>query len=123
MGFLLNDQIENKKPILISPADTIKTMMDVYGKEGLTLLQTKISKSGPSALFEGALGASAATWVGHYPWFVTHNFLEAYCVRNGIMEAHSRSFSQNVQRASLGLLSSLVSDVCSNAIRALKSSQ
>ena len=93
--------------ILISPADTTKTMMQVHGKEGLTLLRNKIAKSGPSALFEGALGASAATWVGHYPWFVTHNFLEAWSVRNQFLEAHLKnqdSLKKNVRRALLGLM-------------------
>jgi hypothetical protein len=109
--------------ILISPADTVKTMMQVHGTNGLTLLQNKMAKSGPSALFEGAMGASAATWVGHYPWFVTHNFLEAYCIRNQILDAHLKhqnSTRKNIRRALLGLMSSLVSDVCSNAIRVLK---
>ena len=109
--------------ILISPADTTKTMMQVHGAEGLTHLQNKISKNGLRALYEGALGASAATWVGHYPWFVTHNFLEAYCVRNRVLDAHLKnqnSTRKNIRRALLGLMSSLVSDVCSNAIRVLK---
>lgn len=110
--------------ILIAPADTVKTMMQVHGTDGLTHLQNKISKSGPSALYEGAMGASAATWVGHYPWFFTHNFLEAYCVRNQILDAHLKNnqnpMRKNVRRALLGLISSLISDVCSNAIRVLK---
>ena len=109
--------------ILITPADTVKTMMQVHGTEGLTLLQNKIAKNGASALWEGAMGASTATWVGHYPWFVTHNFLEAYCVRNKILDAHLKhqnSTRKNIRRALLGLMSSLVSDVCSNAIRVLK---
>jgi hypothetical protein len=109
--------------IFISPADTVKTMMQVHGTDGLALLQHKIAKSGPSALFDGAMGASAATWVGHYPWFVTHNFLEAYCIRNQILDAHLKqqnSTRKNIRRALLGLMSSLVSDVCSNAIRVLK---
>ena len=109
--------------IFISPADTVKTMMQVHGTDGLTHLQNKITKLGPSALFQGAMGASAATWVGHYPWFVTHNFLEAYCVRNQILDAHLKNQNptrKNVRRALLGLMSSLVSDVCSNAIRVLK---
>ena len=54
--------------ILISPADTIKTMMQVHGASGLTHLRAKVARSGISALFEGALGASVATWMGHYPW-------------------------------------------------------
>jgi hypothetical protein len=31
-------------------------------------LRAKVARSGISALFEGALGASVATWMGHYPW-------------------------------------------------------
>ena len=54
--------------ILISPADTIKTMMQVHGASGLSHLRAKVSRSGIPALFEGALGASVATWMGHYPW-------------------------------------------------------
>jgi hypothetical protein len=109
--------------VLISPADTVKTMMQVHGTDGLKLLRGKISRAGPTALFEGAMGASAATWVGHYPWFVTHNYLEAYCVRNRILDAHlarQDHTRKNVRRALVGVLSSLVSDVCSNAIRVLK---
>lgn len=93
--------------ILISPADTTKTMMQVHGKEGLELLRDKVAKSGPGALFDGALGASAATWVGHYPWFVTHNFLEAWSVRNGFLDAHLKSqdpLKKNIRRALLGLM-------------------
>jgi hypothetical protein len=93
--------------ILISPADTTKTMMQVHGSEGLTLLRDKVSKSGMVALFDGALGASAATWVGHYPWFVTHNFLEAWSVRNRFLDAHLKeqdSLKKNVRRALLGLV-------------------
>jgi len=56
--------------ILISPADTIKTMMQVHGANGLSHLRAKVARSGVSALFEGALGASVATWMGHYPWCV-----------------------------------------------------
>jgi hypothetical protein len=93
--------------ILISPADTTKTMMQVHGKEGLKLLKDKVAKSGPLALFDGALGASAATWVGHYPWFVTHNFLEAWSVRNQFLDAHLKNqdpLKKNIRRALLGLM-------------------
>lgn len=93
--------------ILISPADTTKTMMQVHGKEGLKLLRDKVAKSGPGALFDGALGASAASFVGHYPWFVTHNFLENWSVRNGFLDAHLKNqdpLKKNIRRALLGLM-------------------
>ncbi|EJK66298.1 hypothetical protein THAOC_12791 [Thalassiosira oceanica] len=106
--------------ILITPADCIKTMMQVHGNEGLALLQDKVAKNGIIALYDGALGAS---WVGHYPWFVTYNFLVGFCERNRILDAHLQNQNttrKNVRRALIGLCSSLVSDVCSNAIRVLK---
>ena len=82
-------------------------LMNVWPLTGLVLLGNKISKSGPIALFDGALGASAATWVGHYPWFVTHNFLEAWSVRNQFLDAHSKNqdpLKKNIRRALLGLM-------------------
>ncbi|EJK54408.1 hypothetical protein THAOC_25970 [Thalassiosira oceanica] len=98
-------------------------MMQVHGNEGLALLQDKVAKNGIIALYDGALGASAATWVGHYPWFVTYNFLTGFCERKRILDAHLQNQNttrKNVRRALIGLCSSLVSDVCSNAIRVLK---
>ena len=28
-------------------------------------------------LWDGAMGTMGATWLGHYPWFLTYNFLVA----------------------------------------------
>lgn len=119
--------------ICISPIDTIKTTMQVHGTQALPNLRKKVEVMGLSALYEGSFGAAAATWVGHYPWFVTYNFLESFCVRNKILDAHLTSpdgstasnkkkgnIRRHIRRAIVGLCSSLVSDVCSNAIRVLK---
>lgn len=109
--------------IAISPADTVKTLMQVHGTKAMPILQGKIKKMGLRALYEGAFGAAAATWVGHYPWFVTHNFLEAWCIRHQILDAHvlePKGSRRHIRRALVGVCSSLVSDVCSNAIRVLK---
>lgn len=35
-----------------------------------------LTAAGIRSLYHGAIGASAATWVGHFPWFYTHNKLE-----------------------------------------------
>lgn len=111
--------------IAIAPADTIKTTMQVHGTGAVPLLRDKFRRMGIGALYEGSLGAAAATWVGHYPWFVTYNFLDAYCVRHQILDAHLPNDTRagtrrHVRRAVIGLCSSLVSDVCSNAIRVVK---
>jgi hypothetical protein len=57
--------------ILLMPVDACKTIMQVEGKNGLAALGNKIKVGGPLVLFDGALAASLATFVGHYPWFAT----------------------------------------------------
>ena len=32
---------------------------------------------GVLTLWDGAMGTMGATWLGHYPWFLTYNFLVA----------------------------------------------
>jgi len=56
--------------ILLMPIDACKTLMQVEGKDGLSVLRTKMKAHGPRVLYAGALGAASATLVGHYPWCV-----------------------------------------------------
>lgn len=63
--------------ILLMPIDTVKTIMQVEGKEGISKLRAKFKAQGPTVFFNGAIGASVATFAGHYPWFFTYNFLDA----------------------------------------------
>ncbi|CAN0419594.1 unnamed protein product, partial [Hapterophycus canaliculatus] len=57
---------------LVSPppsrVDTTKTIMQVEGKAGFPALVKKVKVGGPTVLYHGALAASSATLVGHYPW-------------------------------------------------------
>jgi hypothetical protein len=46
-------------------------LLQVEGKNGVSALGTKLKAGGPRVLYHGALAASAATFVGHYPWFAT----------------------------------------------------
>lgn len=63
--------------IFLMPVDAAKTIMQVEGATGLASLGKKVAAGGPSVLYHGALAASAATFVGHYPWFATYNSLDA----------------------------------------------
>jgi hypothetical protein len=100
--------------ILLMPVDALKTSMQVDGKQGLTILSNKIRQNGPLVLFRGALAASSATFVGHYPWFFTYNYLDAHLPK-------SETFTQKLLRAAfMGWCSSFVSDCCSNSIRVVK---
>ena len=52
--------------IVIMPIDTVKTTMQVTGK--FSAVVDKVKLAGPRALYNGALAAASATFVGHYPY-------------------------------------------------------
>lgn len=98
--------------IFLMPVDTVKTTMQVTGK--FSPVVTKIKTSGPTVLWHGALAASSATFVGHYPWFFTYNFLSEKIPKR------DTKMGELGRRALIGFCSSAVSDTCSNSIRVVK---
>ena len=100
--------------ILITPIDAFKTTLQVQGTAGLAVLSERIAAEGVLTLWSGALATSFATFMGHYPWFVTFNYLNAKWEepKGGVMKL--------VRRAIIGVCSSCVSDVVSNSIRVVK---
>lgn len=98
--------------IFLMPIDTCKTTMQVTGS--FQNVVTKVKAGGPTVLYHGSLAAASATFVGHYPWFFTYNFLsEKIAKRENKIEELGR-------RALIGFCSSAVSDTCSNSIRVVK---
>lgn len=95
--------------IFLMPVDTVKTVMQVEGKRGLPMLHTKYKASGIRVFYSGAIAASSATFVGHYPWFFTYNFLSEKLPSygDGVFASLGRS-------ATIGFCSSFVSDCSSN---------
>jgi hypothetical protein len=103
--------------IFLMPVDTLKTTLQVEGKDGLNLLKTKIRTSGPQVLYAGSLGAWSATIVGHFPWFFTYNYLqEKIPKRTEMWEKLGRN-------AFIGFTSSVVSDTVSNSLRVIKTTK
>eukprot|EP01060_Flectonema_neradi_P031737 TRINITY_DN489_c2_g4_i1.p1 TRINITY_DN489_c2_g4~~TRINITY_DN489_c2_g4_i1.p1 ORF type:complete len:460 (+),score=113.71 TRINITY_DN489_c2_g4_i1:62-1441(+) len=100
--------------IFLTPIDTVKTIMQVEGTSGLPKLKAKFAAGGPRVLYHGALGASAATFAGHYPWFATYNTLDA---KLPVPQELSKKLARN---ASIGFCASAVSDTVSNSLRVLK---
>lgn len=98
--------------IFLMPIDTVKTTMQVTGSFQNVI--SKIKKSGPTVLYHGSLASASATFVGHYPWFFTYNFLSEKIPKQDTQVAELG------RRAILGFCSSAVSDTCSNSIRVVK---
>ncbi|KAH7398572.1 hypothetical protein BKA66DRAFT_592623, partial [Pyrenochaeta sp. MPI-SDFR-AT-0127] len=61
--------------MVLTPVDPLKTMLQAQGPRGWTLLQQRIQTDGIKGLWWGAKGTAAATFLGHYPWFVVYIFL------------------------------------------------
>lgn len=100
--------------ILLMPIDTVKTTMQVEGKDGMKKLMAKFKVAGPSTFFQGAIAASAATFVGHYPWFFVYNYL------NSVLPRYEDTAAKLGRSAIMGFCASAVSDTCSNSIRVIK---
>lgn len=129
--------------VVLMPVDTFKTAMQVNGESGVAIVLERVREKGPSTLFYGSLAASAATVVGHFPWFLTFNFLSAELptpqellsslqagaqvdasTASAVLAAWVQSTDarllQLLRSAFIGLVASSTSDVCSNSLRVLK---
>lgn len=100
--------------IFLMPLDTVKTTMQVEGAQGLSKVMAKAKVGGPTVFYHGAMAASAATFAGHYPWFLTYNTLSANIP---VPESKIQQLGRN---AVLGFCSSFVSDTTSNSLRVIK---
>lgn len=100
----------------LMPIDTFKSSLQVNGANGARLVLDKIKMNGPGVLFHGSLAAASASLAGHFPWFVTFNFLN-----DRLPHAPEDSTGLKLGRTALmGFTASAVSDSVSNGIRVVK---
>lgn len=103
--------------IVTVPLDAWKTSKQVHGTDGVHILMKKYRSQGITGLYQGAMATSLATIVGHYPWFITFNYLNRYLPKADYKDSLLSALARN---ASIGFCSSLTSDVASNSIRVIK---
>ena len=103
------------------PIDACKTTLQVEGKQGLNMLLRKFRTSkNPFIFWHGSLAAVSATFVGHYPWFATFNYLNEKLPQPSDPDS---KFQKLARRAFMGFIASIVSDTCSNSIRVVKTTR
>lgn len=103
--------------LCLMPIDAWKTTKQVEGSAGLTLLMQKVRVHGISKLWHGSMGAMSATWVGHFPWFFTNNYLTK------TLPQFEFEKGKYVRNALIGFCSSVVSDTISNSLRVVKTTK
>eukprot|EP00746_Dinoflagellata_sp_MGD_P016006 gnl/MRDRNA2_/MRDRNA2_135895_c0_seq1.p1 gnl/MRDRNA2_/MRDRNA2_135895_c0~~gnl/MRDRNA2_/MRDRNA2_135895_c0_seq1.p1 ORF type:complete len:563 (+),score=97.50 gnl/MRDRNA2_/MRDRNA2_135895_c0_seq1:115-1803(+) len=100
--------------ILVTPLDTIKTILQVEGKDGLKYLSNKAKRHGPFVYYHGASAAATATFASHYPWFAIYNTLQE------VLPQYQQKQKKLVRDAGIGFCSSVVSDTAFNSLRVIK---
>eukprot|EP00930_Biecheleria_cincta_P040569 TRINITY_DN27791_c0_g1_i2.p1 TRINITY_DN27791_c0_g1~~TRINITY_DN27791_c0_g1_i2.p1 ORF type:complete len:597 (-),score=96.72 TRINITY_DN27791_c0_g1_i2:24-1814(-) len=100
--------------VALMPVDSVKTVMQVDGKQGLPMLMLRWRAGGVSVFYRGAVASSAATFVSHYPWFVVFNGL------NDAWPNYEDRPRQLLRNAGIGFAASVCSDTVSNSLRVLK---
>ncbi len=99
---------------VLMPIDTCKTVAQVEGSVGLHNLITEVYKGHWYLLFEGTIATLLATFIGHYPWFFVHNYLESTLIKP------TQIYSQVLRHGFIGFISSAISDTTSNSLRVIK---
>ena len=77
----------------------------------------KYRAQGIKAFYQGGIASATATMVGHYPWFVTNNYLDYYIPKYHFKDEKLKFLARG---AFIGFWCTLVSDTISNSIRVLK---
>ncbi len=103
--------------ILTLPIDAWKTSLQVHGDKGIDVLRNKVKKEGVKGLYNGALASSSATMLGHFPWFFTYNYLNAYIPKISYKEDALKALGRN---ALIGFCATMTSDTVSNSMRVIK---
>jgi hypothetical protein len=104
--------------IIITPIDTFKTMYQVEGKNAKDIINEKFKTNGIISLYQGAFANGFLTLIGHYPWFVVHNYLNNY-----IPKYEDKLFKNLLRNAFIGFLSSFISDGITNSFRVIKTAK
>jgi len=96
------------------PIDTVKTTLQVEGKDGFHILKQRVRHNGPSRLYYGAMGAMVSKWAAHFPFFSVYNYLQTLTpVPEGLR-------AKLIRNGCIGFAASVVSDSCANTFRVLK---
>ncbi|CAE7657425.1 unnamed protein product [Symbiodinium pilosum] len=99
--------------VLLMPLDAWQTAKQVNGKQGLAILLAE-AKRRPLRLWRGTAGCLTGTWIAHYAWCFTNNWLHDALPRSAFGN------SETARSASIGFAANVAGDCCSNFLRVLK---
>ncbi|EDQ89844.1 uncharacterized protein MONBRDRAFT_18941 [Monosiga brevicollis MX1] len=98
------------------PVDTIKTIMQVEGREGMAMLRHKVRSQGYGVLFHGAGSSIVGAAVRHTLWFTAYNLLDQRIETSGDVSTSSKM----IRNALIGSACAVVTDVAANPLSLVK---
>jgi len=101
--------------VIFTPVDTIKTLNQTDGENSFKILKNKIKNNNIFVLYHGCMVNGLITLLGHYPWFLTHNYLNKF-----IPNYENNLFKNLMRNCFIGFFSSMISDSLSNSLRVIK---
>lgn len=104
---------------LLMPLDALKTTKQVEGKDGFNILRQKVKNNGIRVLYHGTGASVTATFVGHYPWFLTYNLLD----KKLPVYSKEENFKNHFRNGFIGFNSAVISDCFSNSFRVIKTTK
>lgn len=106
--------------IFLMPLDTLKTVSQVQGAEGFRAIMRRLALSGHiSPLYQGAMATAVSAALGHFPWFTTHNYLNACLPR----PPAGSLLLPILRNGFIGFVAAAVADVVTNAVRVVKTTK
>ncbi|KAK3395724.1 mitochondrial carrier domain-containing protein [Sordaria brevicollis] len=103
--------------MILTPIDTLKTTLQAQGPRGTAILRQRIKTDGVGSLWWGAFATAAATFVGNYPWYATHDYLLEIIPEP---DRNKELVGWLLRLAVAGFVASVVSDSVSNSLRVVK---
>ncbi|CAE6971920.1 unnamed protein product [Symbiodinium natans] len=107
--------------ILLMPLDAWQTAKQVNGQQGLALLMVE-AKSRPLSLWRGTAGCLTGTWIAHYAWCFTNNWLHdtlpvsafgnSEMARQDMLFVAARAVITLCRGASIGFAANVAGDCC-----------
>eukprot|EP00466_Bigelowiella_natans_P002650 jgi/Bigna1/70128/fgenesh1_pg.11_\ len=100
--------------VTFTPLDMMQTTLQVGGSVGQKDVANKIKKHGLTILWHGSSALYVSALVGNFSWFAVYNSL------NRSWSNHDTLKMQTLRDGSIGVLSTLTSDVSTNFLEVLK---
>ena len=95
------------------PLETVRANMQVRGKGGMAVVQSRFAAGGFRALYAGAAASFTAGVLGHFPFFFTVNWIS-----QAVPLTEDASLLQKLGRnGGMGFLAAMCSDVATNGFK------